>query len=101
MTMPDSDRSPLSRIRADVQAMSTALRAQVLAYYMLYNHGPDSVALTPWPRWDTSRPGEMLERAKMLESVASSIESLAKASNEVDVNALLDSFAIKRKTASK
>lgn len=88
-------------IRADVQTLSTALRGQVLAYYMLYNHGPDSVKLTPWPKWDTSRPGETLERAKTLALVAESISKLALASPTVDVDALLDSFAIKRKGAKQ
>lgn len=81
-------------IRADVEILSTTLRKQILHYYMLYNHGPESVRLTPWPKWDTRRPSQALDEAKTLQAIGTAIDQIKKASPRVDVDALLEKFAI-------
>jgi len=84
-------------IRADVRVLETILRAQVLRYYMLYNHGPESVILTPWPKWDTRRPGEMLEQANTLKAIGDAAERIKAAFPDVDVDDLARRFEIKLK----
>lgn len=81
-------------IRADVEVLSTTLRKQVLFFYMLYNHGPESVKLTPWPKWDTRRPSQALDEAATIKAIGDAIEKIKTASPRVDVDALLEKFAI-------
>lgn len=81
-------------IRADVQALSTTIREQLLKLYVLYNYGTEFVELAPWPKWITELPEDRGKRATELLAVAQAVEKFAASAPNVDIDKLLDSFAI-------
>ncbi len=87
-------------IRSDTRMLETMLRMHVLKFYMLYNHGPESVVLTPWPKWDTRRPGQMLEQANTLKAVGDAAAAIKAAWPNVDMQALAARFEIELSKSS-
>ncbi len=81
-------------IKADARVLETTLREQVLKPFMVWNWGPEAAGLAPWPKWDTRRPGEMLQQATTLKAIGDAIANVKNASPRVDVVALLEQFQI-------
>ena len=86
------ERVTIGRIRSIAEALSTALRDQLLVWYTAWNFGVGAVA--PYPHWDTRPPRSRKDEADTLSSAATALQQLMAAGAPVDTVAFCEAFGI-------
>lgn len=86
------ERVTLSRIRSIAEALSTALRDQLLTWYVAWNFGAGAVA--PYPFWDTRPPRSRADEAETLGKAATAIQQLLSAGAPIDIVGVCELFGI-------
>ena len=96
------DRVRLDYLAADAEALSTALREQLLMPWGRFNFDWWEDALAPWPTWSTSAPEDLKAKADTHDKAATALTKLRTGlkENEIDEVAYCETYGIpiKKKT---
>lgn len=79
---------------ADVDALSNALREQLINFWGFYNIPGWDPEVAPWPFWDTAEPVDRKEESTTLKQTAEAIISLAKTKLPVDWEAVCERMGL-------
>lgn len=77
-------------LSADAEALSTALREQVLKPWIVANYDANRPELAPWPRWDTRPPVDLAVRATTLKTLGEALALLH--AQGVETDSILEEF---------
>lgn len=79
-------------LRADAEALATALREGILKPWAELNYGDPNLA--PWPRWDPTPPADLQARAETLDRLANAVATLLQAGVPLDLEALAQEYGL-------
>lgn len=79
-------------LRADAEALATAIREGLLRPWAELNYGDPNLA--PWPRWDPTPPADLQARAETLARLADAMATLLQAGVPLDLEALAQEYGL-------